>query len=258
MNRTTNYRAQTKNSVSPAKSVSTAKSVSPAHTSSQLATTLYFCHYRNAMYMGGVKSFKKQGKGILLHDNGLSVICSHFNDLMHGHNIFYSQHCLLSSQYSKGKLMETVYRTDGYLAHLFFNGEQQLDGKCKLLNYTAKSITYAVFKKGILVQKYDETEFTVLNRVFDLGQYQLLIGREHHRAIKYEIQKENHIEGQKYGNKLAVGFEKGGLMNGLGFTLIFRGSHGGFNPDTHRNQDDFELKVVERGYMQNSQLNGFG
>lgn len=47
-------------------------------------------------------------------------------------------------------------------------------------------------------------------------------------------------------------------MNGLGFTLIFRGSHGGFNPDTHRNQDDFELKVVERGYMQNSQLNGFG
>lgn len=55
-----------------------------------------------------------------------------------------------------------------------------------------------------------------------------------------------------------MGFEKGGFINGLAFTLIFRGSHGGYNPDTHRNEDEFELRVVERGYMVNSHLNGFG
>jgi hypothetical protein len=49
------------------------------------------------MYMGGIKTFKKEGKGILLHDNGTSVISSYYNDLLHGHNIFYMQHCLLSA-----------------------------------------------------------------------------------------------------------------------------------------------------------------
>ena len=47
-------------------------------------------------------------------------------------------------------------------------------------------------------------------------------------------------------------------MNGLGLTVVFRGSRGGYNPDTHRTEDDFELRVVERGYMSNSQLQGMG
>ena len=55
-----------------------------------------------------------------------------------------------------------------------------------------------------------------------------------------------------------MGFEKGGVLGGLGFSLIFRGSHGGYNPDTHRNEDAFEVRIVERGYMQNTQLHGMG
>lgn len=144
---------KTKNSYRPPgkKSPSPIKSLSPLNSPNTQTQTLYFCHYRNAMYMGGVKNFKKEGKGILLHDNGLSVICFHLNDVMHGHNIFYSQHCLLSAEYNKGKLTNAVYRTDGFLAHLLFNNDEQLDGKCKLLNYTAKTITYAIFKKGVLL-----------------------------------------------------------------------------------------------------------
>ena len=76
--------------------------------------------------------------------------------------------------------------------------------------------------------------------------------------MNYEIDKEFHIEGQKHGNKLSVGFEKGSVFNGLAFHIIFKSSHGGYNPDTHRNEDGFEMKVLERGYMQNNQLNGFG
>lgn len=68
----------------------------------------------------------------------------------------------------------------------------------------------------------------------------------------------DNIECQKYGNKVVVGFEKNGFLNGLGFQFVFRGSHGGYNPDTHRQEDDFELKVVERGYYMNTQLNGMG
>lgn len=135
------------------KSPSPIKSTSPVASPNSNTHPLYFCHYRNAMYMGGVKSFKKEGKGILLHDNGLSVICSHTNDLMHGHNIFYAQHCLLSAEFNKGKITDAVYRTDGFLAHFIFNSEEQLDGQCKLLNYTSKLITYALFKKGVLLEK---------------------------------------------------------------------------------------------------------
>jgi len=137
------------------------------------------------MYMGGIKSFKKDGKGILIHDGGLSVITSYVNDLMHGHNVFFSQHCLLSAEFAKGKLVEGVYRTDGFLGYFHFNSESQLEGKCILLNYTSKTITYANFKKGIMFDKREEGDFTLLNRVFDLGEFDFLIGRVHFRVMKY-------------------------------------------------------------------------
>jgi hypothetical protein len=73
----------------------------PTHNNNQNThnnnSTNYFCHYKNAMYMGGIKSFKKEGKGILLHDSGVSVLTNYINDVMHGHNIFFAQHCLLSA-----------------------------------------------------------------------------------------------------------------------------------------------------------------
>ena len=44
----------------------------------------------------------------------------------------------------------------------------------------------------------------------------------------------------------------------MGLQFIFRGTQGGYNPDTHRQEDEFELKVVERGYYMNTQLSGMG
>ena len=75
--------------------------------------------------------------------------------------------------------------------------------------------------------------------MFDLGEVDCIVGQAHARVLKYEIERSHNIEGQKFGNKLTVGFEKGGLVNGLGLTVLFRGSHGGYNPDTHRTEDDF-------------------
>lgn len=65
--------------------------------SSAPLSNLYFCHFKNAMYMGGIKTFQKNGKGILLHDNGISMVSSYYNDLLHGHNIYFANHCLLSA-----------------------------------------------------------------------------------------------------------------------------------------------------------------
>lgn len=109
-----------------------------------------------------------------------------------------------------------------------------------------------------MIDKSEENDFAVFNRVFDLGELEFLIGTTHSRVVKYDFQKIPLIETQKQGNRIIVGFEKNGFINGLGFNFIFRGSHGGYNPDTHRNEDEFELKLVERGYYINTQLNGMG
>jgi len=45
---------------------------------------------------------------------------------MHGHNVFFSQHCLLSAEFVKGKLVEAAYRTDGFLGYFHFNNDGQL------------------------------------------------------------------------------------------------------------------------------------
>jgi antitoxin component YwqK of YwqJK toxin-antitoxin module len=105
------------------------------------------------MYMGGIKAFQKNGKGILLHDNGTNGVSSYYNDLLHGHNIFFTNSCLLSGEYSKNKLTEAVYRTDGFILIAFYNSDGQLDGKITLLNYITRSILYCTYKKGLMIQK---------------------------------------------------------------------------------------------------------
>ncbi len=143
--------------------------------------------------MGGIKTFKKEGKGILLHDNGTSVISSYYNDLLHGHNIFYMQHCLLSAQFNKNKITEAVYRTDGFLLLANYNPECQLEGRCIILNFVNKNIVYTTFKKGVMTEKSQQTDFSVINRVFDLNDVDFLIGKKHSRALKYDIDKVNSI-----------------------------------------------------------------
>jgi len=85
------------------------------------SSSLYYCHYKNAMYMGGIKAFKKDGRGIVLHDSGVSAITSYYNDLMHGHNIFFDNYNLLSGIFNKNRIIEAVYRTEGFLVYLLYN-----------------------------------------------------------------------------------------------------------------------------------------
>jgi hypothetical protein len=100
--------------------------------------------------MGGIKAFQKNGIGLLIHDNGTNVISSYYNDLLHGHNIFFTDHKILSAEYYKNKIVDCVYRTDGFTLFATYNSEGLLDGRCILLNHIKKSILYCIFKKGIL------------------------------------------------------------------------------------------------------------
>lgn len=83
---------------------SQSRSRSRSLSNSQVENKFYFCHYKNAMYMGGMKSFHRNGEGIIIHDNGTSVVCSHYNDFKHGHNIAYLDNCIMSMFYEKNKL----------------------------------------------------------------------------------------------------------------------------------------------------------
>ena len=92
MNRTGGYNLQAKKSLSPSK-----PKPKVVNSHNILFNNLYFCHYRNAMYMGPTRNFKKDGRGILIHDNGMNLVSNYSNDLLQGHNIFFNQHCLVSA-----------------------------------------------------------------------------------------------------------------------------------------------------------------
>lgn len=71
--------------------------------------------------MGGMKSFQKNGKGILIHDNGTSVVCSYYNDFKDGHNILYTENCLMSIFYERNRMSECVFRQPDYLLYVKYN-----------------------------------------------------------------------------------------------------------------------------------------
>ena len=105
------------------------------------------------MYMGGINAFQKHGKGIVIHDNGISALTNYYNDLKHGHNIFYMENCLISAEFIKNKCKEAVFRIPGFLLFMKYNKDQQPEGRCVLLNYSTKTIIYASFRKGSMIEK---------------------------------------------------------------------------------------------------------
>ena len=118
-----------------------------------LQSDTYFCHFKNAMYMGGIKAFQKNGRGILIHDNGVSSITSHQNDMKHGHNVIFMENCVMSIQYIKNKVSECMLRVPGYLLYANYNKQQQLQGKCIVLDYEKRAVHYASYRKNVMVEK---------------------------------------------------------------------------------------------------------
>lgn len=70
---------------------------------------------------------------------------------------------------------------------VYYNSDGQLEGKATLINYLTKSIIYCTFKKGQMIDKEEESDFTVTNRVFELGEIDFLVGKKHARALNYNF-----------------------------------------------------------------------
>lgn len=69
-----------------------------------------FYHYSDCMYMGEMKDFKRTGKGVLLHDSGLSGIIESAHGRFRGHNVFIGENSILSIVHRKNDTIEKVYR----------------------------------------------------------------------------------------------------------------------------------------------------
>lgn len=90
----------------------TTHSVSATKSKANLTTKhIYFCHYRNGMYMGEAKNFQKHGLGILIHDTGTSILSNYHQDMLHDINlIIYKDGSLASAKFNKDKLAEVLYK----------------------------------------------------------------------------------------------------------------------------------------------------
>lgn len=172
--------------------------------------------------MGGIKSFQKHGRGIIIHDNGTSAITSYMNDIKHGHNVYYKENCILSIEFNKNKVKECVLRIPNYLLLIRYNKDNKPEGKALLAVYESRSIYYILFRKGIVVEKREERDQSIINKFFDLENIEHLVGGDHARALKFDIEKDRNIACQVISNKFCVGFYKKGFMNGLGFILMIK------------------------------------
>lgn len=67
---------------------------------------------------------------------------------------------------------------------------------------------------------------------------------------------------RKTGNKVQVCYRQNYsdvLVSGLGFQFIYRDpERGGYDAETNKFKDEFELNIVEKGYYKNKMLHGFG
>lgn len=83
------------------------RSISASKSRANLVTKhLYFCHYRNGMYMGQVQNFQKHGLGMVIHDNGASVLSSYYQDMLDDYNlVIYKDGSVASIRYHKDKML---------------------------------------------------------------------------------------------------------------------------------------------------------
>ncbi len=60
-----------------------------------------FMHYNNALYMGDMISYKRNGTGIIVTDEGTSAIVDYCYDSMVGHNVFFKENAMASMLHLK-------------------------------------------------------------------------------------------------------------------------------------------------------------
>jgi hypothetical protein len=77
-------------------------------------------HYNNAIYMGDMTSYKRNGTGIILTDDGTSAIVDYCYDTPTGHNVFFKENAIASTFIPKTGIEEIALRTGHYILKMPF------------------------------------------------------------------------------------------------------------------------------------------
>lgn len=148
------------------------KSLTPSK-SKQHLQQLYFCHFRNGMYMGSVTNFQKQGFGMILHDNGTSMLSQSVKDMLHDYNVsIFSDGAVLSALYNKDRIESILYRNKQFMLFCQYINGKVLDGGAVLIKLHLQQIEYISFRNGVIGAKSVEDSPTVLARVFIQRKYE--------------------------------------------------------------------------------------
>ena len=110
------------NRLSPVKKIgsSTYTVESKSFFNKQLKSQKTYVHYNNAVYMGGMVSYKRNSAGILLLDNGVSAIIDSNFDSYTDHNIFIRDNMIVSLLHLKKGSFELALRTSHFIFKIPF------------------------------------------------------------------------------------------------------------------------------------------
>ena len=132
----------------------------------KLLANKYFCHYSNAVYMGGSDSFKKSGPGILLLDDGTCVLCNHSHDNMVGHNVVFRKNSMTSMIIDLNKSQSICYRVGSYLLQFYLSGKDDLEGHGYFIDYHLRKLFKLSFRKSRVEKKLKVLDEQTLQRIF--------------------------------------------------------------------------------------------
>jgi hypothetical protein len=86
--------------------------------------------------MGGMISYKRNGHGIMLLDDGTSIVSEYCFDTITGHNVIFRENCIMSVLFLKNNSFEIVLRTGQCIIKLPFNEKENLpNGSGVLIDY---------------------------------------------------------------------------------------------------------------------------
>jgi hypothetical protein len=111
-------------------------------------------HYNNAIYMGGMVSYKRNGSGILLMDEGTSAITEYCYDSLSGQNIYFRENTIISVIQIKKGSYEVAIRTGCVIIKIpFYEQGDTPNGSGVLIDYQEYKMFHLVYQYGELTKK---------------------------------------------------------------------------------------------------------
>ena len=116
------------------------------HSNSKLQAEKIYMHYNNAIYMGTMTSYKRNGQGMILLDDGTSGIIETCYDTLVGHNIFFRDNEIASVLYRSRGSFEIVYRTQSFILKLpYVDHEDLVSGSGELIDFSSMKIYHLIY-----------------------------------------------------------------------------------------------------------------